>query len=62
MNDIVAYAQRISYTSFAPADFAPGVMRPWCRPPCPQPEEEMRASVLYRAPGTWPTLLKVADL
>lgn len=48
LNDILTYAHRISYTTFAPPDFGSGqAPLRGAMPPAPQ-EEQMRASQLYQ--------------
>ncbi|XP_044499168.1 mediator of RNA polymerase II transcription subunit 4 [Mangifera indica] len=46
LSDILSYAHRISYTTFAPPEFAAGGPLRGAMPPAPQ-EEQMRASQLY---------------
>ncbi|CAM6117396.1 unnamed protein product [Calypogeia fissa] len=47
IQELVAYAHRISYTTFAPPEFAEGAPLRGALPPAPQ-EEQMRASKLYQ--------------
>ncbi|KAK0583983.1 hypothetical protein LWI29_005960 [Acer saccharum] len=46
LSDILSYAHRISYTTFAPPEFGAGGPLRGALPPAPQ-EEQMRASQLY---------------
>ncbi|XP_031249973.1 mediator of RNA polymerase II transcription subunit 4 [Pistacia vera] len=46
LSDILSYAHRISYTTFAPPEFGAGGPLRGAMPPAPQ-EEQMRASQLY---------------
>ncbi|BBN03954.1 mediator of RNA polymerase II transcription subunit 4 [Marchantia polymorpha subsp. ruderalis] len=46
VQELVAYAHRISYTTFAPPEFAEGAALRGALPPAPQ-DEQMRASKLY---------------